>query len=355
MKIIKSNIEPSPKDLWLYKGELRKYENGWNSISSTQSENSQQDVIVLVNGMQFTNSSMTKCPPLDTSAMTSYAGLFRECSQLEELPELDFKNVKDISYMCSGCTSLSSFPDIDFRKIENLKSTFSNCTFVTDEWFKKIDFSNIKNLDSAFFNCNNLTNVKLDCANLISLNQTFCKCSNLQEIELYNTSNITDYYGAFMDTSISKLPNIDTRNAVSIGAFIFGTNIVELPPLDTSKCKNFNYMLDNCTKIAKICQLDFSSAMYMSSFCHYSNKALRYIKIINLGKSDLTTYKGFAVNWGTGGEENRQSVIDTLIVYSYDRAANGKEAATITLPANTKALLTEEEIAQITQKGYTLS
>ena len=51
----------------------------------------------------------------------------------------------------------------------------------------------------------------------------------------------------------------------------------------------------------------------------------------------------------------RQSVIDTLITYSYDRATAGYSTCTVTLHADTKALLTEDEIAQITAKGYTIA
>lgn len=75
-----------------------------------------------------------------------------------------------------------------------------------------------------------------------------------------------------------------------------------------------------------------------------------------MGKSNLTSYRlHYVISWGTGSEENRQSLIDSLITYSYDRASNGMVTATIQLSANTKALLTEEEIAQITNKGFTIS
>lgn len=83
---------------------------------------------------------------------------------------------------------------------------------------------------------------------------------------------------------------------------------------------------------------------------------LTFILIKNIGKSTLTTFDfSDASNWGTDGDENRQSLIDSLITYSYDRATNGMGAATIKLSTNTKALLTEDEIAQITAKGFTIA
>lgn len=59
--------------------------------------------------------------------------------------------------------------------------------------------------------------------------------------------------------------------------------------------------------------------------------------------------------WGDGSEENRRSLVDSLLTYSYDRAAAGWSAATVALSETVKARLTDEEIAAITAKGYTIA
>ena len=61
--------------------------------------------------------------------------------------------------------------------------------------------------------------------------------------------------------------------------------------------------------------------------------------------------------WGIANDEvpdARQSLIDSLITYSFDRAAAGYSTQTWKLYKDVKALLTDDEIAQITAKGYTL-
>lgn len=50
-----------------------------------------------------------------------------------------------------------------------------------------------------------------------------------------------------------------------------------------------------------------------------------------------------------------ERMIDTLLTYSFDRAAAGYSACTISLHANAKARLTDEQKAAITAKGYTIS
>lgn len=77
----------------------------------------------------------------------------------------------------------------------------------------------------------------------------------------------------------------------------------------------------------------------------------KYIEFVDLFRNlgrwnyDLTRLN----NWGTGGEENRMSVVNSLITNNIDRT---KFEASGTA---TKALLTAEEISQIEAMGYTLA
>ena len=57
--------------------------------------------------------------------------------------------------------------------------------------------------------------------------------------------------------------------------------------------------------------------------------------------------------WGTEG--NKQCVINSLVNNTVDLVSGKYKSQTITLSSATKALLTEDEIAQITSKGYTIA
>jgi hypothetical protein len=57
--------------------------------------------------------------------------------------------------------------------------------------------------------------------------------------------------------------------------------------------------------------------------------------------------------WGTEG--NKQSVVNSLVNNTVDLVSGGYKSQTITLSSATKALLTADEIAQITSKGYTIA
>ena len=81
--------------------------------------------------------------------------------------------------------------------------------------------------------------------------------------------------------------------------------------------------------------------------------------MINLGEDSLSElpYNLTALNnWGTGSEENRQSLVKSLVENTVDRTKfSGAKPVTIQLDPAVKALLTAEEISQIEAKGYTLA
>ena len=51
----------------------------------------------------------------------------------------------------------------------------------------------------------------------------------------------------------------------------------------------------------------------------------------------------------------KQCVVNSLINNTVDLVSKGEKSQTITLSSPTKALLTSDEIAQITSKGYTIA
>lgn len=211
--------------------------------------------------------------------------------------------------------------------------------------------------------------------------QLFRGNKNLQVLPIVDWSNVTNASGAFQnDISLSFSPKIisfpnakslvetfnstnileiclDAPNATDIyGIIEKNTSIRKMSFTDSSKVTRWGYCFAYCTGLKEVLNMDFSNCNAFGSDCtRDTSNSIVKMQIFNLGKSACKLYHFSNTSWGTGSEENRQSLIDSLITYSYDRASAGMATATITLSANTKALLTEEEIAQITQKGYTIA
>ena len=163
-------------------------------------------------------------------------------------------------------------------------------------------------------------------------------------------------YADYMLTSsgVSRVGDIDLPNAISTHGMVSqASRLTHIGAINCPKATEMHFTFNSSPSIKYIKSVDVGSAINMNAFM---TTGVQYAVLKNLGKSTLATYNfSGATAWGTGSEENRQSLIDSLITYSYDRASNGMPTATIKLSANTKALLTEEEIAQITNKGFTIA
>lgn len=197
----------------------------------------------------------------------------------------------------------------------------------------------------------------VDTSNCQSLTYMFNGCASLVSMPHYDTKNVRDVSFMFSGCSaLTTIPPIDLSSA-TIATYMFSeaTALAEVPEFNTSNIISFTGFFHKCKTLRKVPLLDVASiASYVEMFRNCNS--LKYLLLKNVGKSAQATITlAYLSVWGTGSDENRQSLIDSLITYSYDRAAAGMATATISLSTNTKALLTDEEIAQITAKGFTIS
>ena len=115
--------------------------------------------------------------------------------------------------------------------------------------------------------------------------------------------------------------------------------------------------LYKCTKSSDhtIFYMDGSRPPYLATISKFTN--IRYMEI----PEEFWQFFGKSINWNFstlsywGTEGNKQCVVNSLINNTVDLVSGGYKSQTITLSSPTKALLTSDEIAQITSKGYTIA
>ena len=115
--------------------------------------------------------------------------------------------------------------------------------------------------------------------------------------------------------------------------------------------------LYKCTKSSEytIFEKDGSRPPYLATISKFTN--IRYMEI----PEEFWQFFGKSINWDFstlsywGTEGNKQCVVNSLINNTVDLVSKGEKSQTITLSSPTKALLTSDEIAQITSKGYTIA
>ena len=186
------------------------------------------------------------------------------------------------------------------------------------------------------------------------------------EVHINTSDKLTDLSGLWGYAGNITISN--TSKVTNFEAAFLGNNSPELKEIDTSSGTNLSYILQDTQnyliKIAGLSLKSLNTAIEYYYLTGYGSMTkLRYALLKDLGTGSDCTSAGLVslIKWGIEDETEplsagaRQSLIDTLITYSYDRATAGYSACTIYLFKDPKALLTENEIAQMTAKGYTLA
>ena len=148
-----------------------------------------------------------------------------------------------------------------------------------------------------------------DTSSINDMNYMFIGCSSLTSLDLSNfdTSGVTSMFGMF--SCCSSLTSLDLSN------------------FDTSLVINMAAMFEFCSSI--------TSLLLGPNF--FKTSAVNIIAFSDCPK------------W------TNETVVTSLVTNSYDRADAGLNTLTIQLHANTKAALSDEQKATITNKGYTIA
>ena len=204
--------------------------------------------------------------------------------------------------------------------------------------FLVTDTSGINNMRCLFFGCTSLTSLDLsnfDTSAVTDMHEVFRNNTSLQSLDLSNfdTSAVTDMVGMF--NNCSSLTSLDLSN------------------FDTSAVKGMGLMFESCLSLTSldISSFDTSSVGDMS----YMFRGLRDLTNLLLGPNFFKTSAVTFINFSSCSKWTNDTVITSLVTNSYDRAAAGLNTLTIELHANTKAALTDEQKATITNKGYTIA
>lgn len=302
----------------------------------------------------------------DTSKCKNFSELFNSCYSLQsvKLDGWNFNSTKDYNstygpfYAMFTSTALTeiSLSNVVTDQVSSMYGMFSGATKVTSLDLSSFDTRNVTTFKYMFNNCSGLTSLDLssfDTPRVDDMSNMFQNCRGLTSLDVssFDTSNVTTLYYTF--------------------GYCSGLTSLDLSSWNTSNCTNVSYMFYQCHNLQKVeGSLDWSKISSYPSTFYQSNSTygykLRYLTIKNLGTTGTSfnfNQTNGLQNWGDESDTTtyplsvgaRQTLVDSLLTYSYDRAANGMSTCAISLPANVKARLTSEEIAAITLKGYSIA
>lgn len=198
-----------------------------------------------------------------------------------------------------------------------------------------------------------------DTSNVTDMYMMFHSATTLTTLDLssWNTSKVTTMENMFnVCEAISYLDisNFNTSNVTSMRyMFNSGTSLetLDLSHFNTSKVTTMENMFSVCSKLTdlNLSSFDLSNVLKMSNM-FYNCKSLINLQLPDLGHNENCT----SLDLSACSALTKDSIL-FLFNNAFDRTAAGYSATfTIKLHSNTKALLTEDEIAIATNKGFTV-
>lgn len=204
------------------------------------------------------------------------------------------------------------------------------------------DTANVTNMNDMFYHCDNLTTIPLlDTSNVTDMHLMFEYCANLTTIPPLDTPNVTSMKGMFEScSSLTTIPQLDTSN-VTIMSDMFSrcTSLTTIPELNCYKVTDMGYMFYECSNLITIPQLDTSNVTRMSE---------TFTDCTSL--TSIGMY-GFRCSIDISSTALEHDAIVALL----NQAGRAQYSQKITMGSAKLALLSDEEKAIATNKGWTLA
>lgn len=261
--------------------------------------------------------------------------------RLKILPALDTSNVTNIN-SAFNFSKVEKIISLDLPAVESLKvgTSYSAIFPSTLQEIGRLALPNCKTgLERLFWNRGNLERIDefvLPQNNTFNLKQTFEGCAKLEHLGELDLRQCTLLQSAFKDCTALTQLSIKTSPALNNLRFAFHS------------CGSLEVIEGDidCTNVTNMVQ--------PIALC----ENLKRVNFINLGSVRTYEEKEAAIGlhrapqWGADGEENYASLVNSLLVNSFDRTAAGYEPVVLYLSTAVVERLGEENVSAIRAKGF---
>lgn len=293
-----------------------------------------------------------------------------------DITHWDCSQVEDVHNMFNCTTSLYEI-DLTGRDFSNVKNF--------DNMFRSSGIKKIKGLESLrtdsaeklgngsndyttgmFGSCKNLTNDSF--GSLAAWNTSkmthislFRGCPNITEtkgMEDWDVSSVTSLQSFAIESGLKKVSftKWNTANVQTIANMLSLCNNltdVDLSGWDVSNVTNMRGFLGTCGFLKNLNFLGWNLCKVKDMQSIFSWN--RSIETLKLGAEFFSSPFATTVDFSRLEKWTNDSVHLSLVDNLFDRRANGLPDFTLALHTNTKKVLTEDDIATITAKGYIIA
>lgn len=328
------------------------------------------------NSVLYLNSTFENCGNLETAPKVyiseSAVSAFKNCFSLKDASAITGTSSGiGASNMFENCVNLETAPAITVSYGDYI---FKNCEKLTDisnfkVYFEKLASSRCSTA-GMFYGCKSLETLLSTSSSYnywyraYNYTEMFYGCEKLNTTTLISIGTSSSSTLPYILDSMFEGCTSLTRPVISTVSSNRGTNytasrmyygctaLTKGASFSFSKFKDISYMYQGCTSMTQIADMDCPLIANCSNFAYNCTALTTLGGFTNLGQQASLT--------GTTSMINRCSALThdsilNVINGLYDRATAGYSVLTLKLHANTLALLSDEEIAIATNKGWIIS
>lgn len=263
----------------------------------------------------------------------------------------------------AGTTSVFSLAGLDDTSgVTNMQGFFQDCQTIQTIDLADIDTSAVMNFSAMFKNCKKLTSViglaDMDTHQATTMADMFADChllaADVSAFDIYNVTTMENMFRVLTSGDVAKVikaPAVDNRTIAKATNAMFGSQgtyiAVATTEIYAPRCRsnNINAMFSYCKNLHTL-HLD---GFDMSETTRTNNTWLGCTSLATITTDEQTVMPAIAFTMADCPltEQSAVNVFNALPTVS--------AARTVTLSAQTKAMLTEADIAIATDKGWTIA
>lgn len=274
------------------------------------------------------NKTLEKVIFPNKTTVTACDQMFQNCTALKEVHNLpqEFEH-QTFQYLFDGCSNLEYVPAINWGTPD-------------DQGWHQGDY--------LFRNCKKLKTVPIKDYMYCGNSNYVFQGAGTNGLALDHPINLLGGNMQYMFNNSGLAGNVELFISINAGTYIAFNNCQLLTGLKLNLTRvGTDLYVSSVPNLTKLEINNIPGEVGIGGKGYIQNNTnLKYISINNLNTALSVTN----TPWGQDSEENRKSLVDSLLTNSVKQAST----KSITLPAATISLLTDEEKAAITAKGFTL-
>lgn len=249
-----------------------------------------------------------------------------------DLRGLDTSNITSFQALCKDCSNLKTVKmnDLDVSKVTSFQSMFYECKKLTEADLSNLNSASVSDMSNLFYNCYDLENIDLtnmDTTSVTTMSKMFFNCfinKNISELDLssFKTLKLTNTNRMFNGAKLPKivrLDNMELKKGADTGAMFYGSQQEIVVVTKSPVLLAYNFQTDRKSPLSSIVfdanggSIGDQTEVHYFKSCAVTPEQLT-LEAFNQFKDELVPQRAEAEfrGWQSNEPDKSDSVLDLL-------------------------------------------